>query len=112
MTLALIRPVRRLLAGTRSVEAGTLDIDIPITSSDEIGRLTIAFNRMVRELRDKARVRETFGKYLDPRIVEGLVDRPELLASKGERRVMTIFFSDVKGFPERKPLTSWYCLKP
>ena len=100
MTLALIRPVRRLLAGTHSVEAGMLDIDIPITSSDEIGRLTIAFNRMVRELRDKARVRETFGKYLDPRIVEGLVDRPELLASKGERRVMTIFFSDVKGFTD------------
>src|SRR5262249_54188454 len=100
MTLALIRPVRRLLAGTHSIEAGTLDIDIPITSSDEIGRLTIAFNRMVRELRDKARGRETFGKYLDPRIVEGLVDRPELLASKGERRVMTIFFSDMKGFTD------------
>lgn len=100
MTLALVRPVRRLLAGTRSVEAGALDIDIPITSSDEIGRLTIAFNRMVRELRDKARVRETFGKYLDPRIVEGLVDRPELLASKGERRVMTILFCDMKGFTD------------
>jgi adenylate cyclase len=98
MTLALIRPVRRLLAGTHSVEAGMLDIDIPITSSDEIGRLTMAFNRMVRELREKARVRETFGKYLDPRIIEGLVDRPELLASKGERRVMTIFFSDMQGF--------------
>lgn len=100
MTLALIRPVRRLLAGTQSVEAGTLDVDIPITSSDEIGQLTVAFNRMVRELREKARVRETFGKYLDPRIVEGLVDRPELLASKGDRRVMTIFFSDMKGFTD------------
>src|SRR5262249_25662115 len=36
----------------------------------------------------------------DPRIVEGLVDRPELLASKGDRRVMTIFFSDMKDFTD------------
>src|SRR5258706_409935 len=49
MTVALIRPVRRLLAGTNSVEAGALDIKIPVTSSDEIGRLTAAFNKMVRE---------------------------------------------------------------
>jgi adenylate cyclase len=100
MTVAMIRPLRRLLAGTHSVEAGALDVEIPVTSSDEIGRLTASFNKMVRELREKARIRETFGKYLDPRIVEGLVDRPELLASKGERRVMTIFFSDMKGFTD------------
>ena len=53
---------------------------------------------MIRELRTKERVRETFGKYVDPRIVEGLVERPELLAAKGERRVMTICFSDMVGF--------------
>jgi adenylate cyclase len=98
MTVALLRPVRRLLAATRSVEAGALDIVVPVTSSDEIGRLTESFNRMVGELRDKARIRDTFGKYLDPRIVEGLVDRPDLLSSKGERRPMTIYFSDIKGF--------------
>jgi adenylate cyclase len=100
MTVALLRPVRRLLAATRSVEAGALDIQVPVTSSDEIGRLTESFNRMVGELRGKARIRETFGKYVDPRIVESLVDRPELLSSRGERRVMTIYFSDIKGFTE------------
>ena len=98
MTLALLRPVKRLLAGTQAVEAGALDIEIPVTSSDEIGRLTTAFNHMVGELRTKARIRDTFGKYVDPRIVEGLIERPALTAIEGERRIMTVFFCDLKGF--------------
>ena len=97
MSLALVRPVKRLLAGTQAIEAGALNIEIPVTSSDEIGGLTTAFNRMVGELRAKARIRDTFGKYIDPRIVAGLIDRPEL-APEGERRTMTAFFCDMKGF--------------
>lgn len=98
MTIALLRPVRRLLAGTQAVESGALDIDIPVTTSDEIGRLTIAFNHMVSELRSKARIRDTFGKYVDPRIVAGLIERPDLAALEGERRTMTVVFCDLMGF--------------
>ena len=98
VTMGLVRPVRRLLAGTALVEQGALDTVIPVTSSDEIGRLTHAFNSMVGELRVKAQIRETFGKYVDPRIVEGLIDRPELADPKGARRRMTILFCDMQGF--------------
>jgi adenylate cyclase len=98
VTLGLVRPVRRLLAGTAAVERGALDTVVPITSRDEIGRLTQSFNSMVGELRMKAQIRETFGKYVDPRIVAGLIDRPELTDPKGSRREMTILFSDMKGF--------------
>jgi adenylate cyclase len=52
---------------------------------------------MVEQLRLKERIRETFGKYIDPRVVEGLIDRPAL-AADGQRRVMTVLFCDVKGF--------------
>jgi adenylate cyclase len=98
MTMNLVRPLRRLLKGAIAVQGGSLDTELPVTSRDEIGDLTAAFNSMVRELRSKARVRETFGKYLDPRIVEGLIERPELLGTKGERRVMTVCFADMKDF--------------
>src|SRR5438270_5526337 len=98
VTLGLVRPVRRLLAGTVAVEGGALDTVVPITSRDEIGRLTQSFNSMVGELRVKAQIRETFGKYVDPRIVAGLIDRPELTDPKGSRREMTILFCDMKGF--------------
>jgi len=92
------RPVRRLLEGTRAVEAGDLDQSIDVTTEDEIGQLAAGFNRMVIQLRDNERVRETFGKYIDPRVVEGLIDRPNLTAAEGQRRVMTVLFCDMKGF--------------
>jgi adenylate cyclase len=98
VTLGLVRPVRRLLLGTAAVEHGALDTVVPITSRDEIGSLTQSFNSMVSELRAKARIRDTFGKYVDPRIVAGLIDRPEVTNATGTRRQMTILFCDMKGF--------------
>ncbi len=98
VTTGLVRPVRRLLAGTAAVEQGALDTVVRVTSRDEIGRLTQSFNNMVGELRVKAQIRETFGKYVDPRIVAGLIDRPELTEAAGSRREMTILFCDMKGF--------------
>ncbi|MBB4567082.1 adenylate/guanylate cyclase domain-containing protein [Rhizobium leucaenae] len=94
----IIRSVRQLLEGTRAVEAGHLDQSIDVTTRDEIGELAAAFNRMVVQLRDNQRVRETFGKYIDPRVVEGLIDRPNLTAAEGQRRFMTVLFCDLRGF--------------
>ena len=97
-TIGLVRPLKRLLQGTHAVQQGALETEIPVTSRDEVGELTESFNAMVRELRAKARIRETFGRYVDPRIVEGLIEKPDALAGSGERRVMTVFFCDMKGF--------------
>ncbi len=94
----ITRPVRRLLEGTRAVEAGRLDGSIDITTRDEIGQLSAAFNRMVEQLRQNERIRETFGRYIDPKVVEGLIDQPALAATEGQRRVMTVLFCDLKGF--------------
>jgi len=93
----LTRPVRQLLEGARAVEMGDLSKVMLITTQDEIGHLTAAFNRMVEQLRLKEHIRQTFGKYIDPRIVEGLIDR-QALAFEGQRRVMSVLFCDVAGF--------------
>ncbi len=97
VSAGVTRPVRRLLEGAKAVEAGDLDGTLVATSRDEIGHLTAAFNQMVEQLRLKERLRETFGKYVDPRVVEGLIAGPAL-AAEGQRRVMTVLFCDVKGF--------------
>ena len=94
----ITRPVRLLLEGTREVEAGHLERSIEVITHDEIGQLSAAFNRMVEQLRHKKRIRETFGRYIDPRVVEGLINQPKLAAAEGQRRVMTVMFCDMKGF--------------
>src|SRR5262249_43020738 len=88
------------LKGTLQVQAGNLDTEVTVTTRDEVGELTVGFNNMVRELRAKARIRETFGRYVDPRIIEDLIDNPERLGAIGERREITILFSDMRGFTD------------
>jgi adenylate cyclase len=96
----ITRPVRQLLQGTREVEAGRLDQAISVSTQDEIGQLSAAFNRMVEQLRRNERIRETFGRYIDPKVVEGLLagQGQGAAATEGKRRVMTVMFCDMKGF--------------
>lgn len=97
ITIGLVRPVRSLARGIAAVRAGDLDAQFNISSRDEVGSLARAFNGMVTELRLKAQLEETFGKYVDPRIVQNLLQSAEEAQPLGERQVMTVFFSDIEG---------------
>ncbi len=99
VTAGLIKPLKELVSATRKVEQGQLNAQVQITTRDEIGTLANSFNHMVRELRLKEKIKDTFGKYLDPRVVMTLIDSPEgVIDTVGEKRIMTMFFSDIAGF--------------
>jgi len=49
----LTRPLMSLVEGTQKVAEGDWDYRIPVTSRDEIGDVTVAFNRMVATLKEK-----------------------------------------------------------
>lgn len=94
----LTRPIVRLQAGARAVGAGRLEeAHVPVTTRDEIGDVTQAFNAMIVDLREKERIKETFGQYLDPRVVADLIDGAQH-SSAGEKQIATLFFSDMVGF--------------
>jgi class 3 adenylate cyclase len=94
----LTRPISRLQAGARAIQQGRLDADVPVTSSDEIGDVTRTFNAMLAELREKERIKATFGQYVDPRVVAGLVSGSADRSTVGEKQTATLFFSDIAGF--------------
>ncbi len=45
-----------------------------VSSADEIALLAQSFNYMVSGLKEKETIKETFGKYLDPKIVRTLLE--------------------------------------
>jgi adenylate cyclase len=94
----LVGALRRLLKGAQAVAAGELQTALPVRGHDEVSRLTAAFNRMTEQLRDTQRIKETFGKYVDPRIVARLIDVSGGPTDAAERRLVTVFFSDIQGF--------------
>ena len=91
----VVSGLRQLVASTRAIESGQKTVPVLIRSRDEVGELALAFNRMVEELRTRERIKDTFGKFLDPRIVSRLIDSG---AEHAERRTLTVFFSDIKDF--------------
>jgi adenylate cyclase len=52
----------------------------------------------LREERQKQQIRGAFGQYVSPDLVARLQENPEALTLGGERRELTLLFSDVRGF--------------
>ncbi|MFH1992466.1 MAG: adenylate/guanylate cyclase domain-containing protein [Pseudomonadota bacterium] len=50
------------------------------------------------EGRQKRFIKSAFKQYLSPEVIEQLIQQPERLKLGGERRVLSIFFSDLQGF--------------
>ncbi|NES22339.1 MAG: HAMP domain-containing protein [Symploca sp. SIO3E6] len=98
VTAGLVKPVRRLTRSTQAIHQGNLDAQVEVTTGDEIGFLARSFNTMVDELRLKKKLEDTFGKYVDPRVVKSLMAKSEGAHTEGERQVMTVFFSDIDDF--------------
>jgi len=98
LTHRLDGALQHLLHATHAVEAGQLSVEVRMTSTDEIGQLAQSFNRMIIELRAKECIKDMFGKYMDPRIVSGLIGMSSEHADTAERRIITVFFSDIKSF--------------
>ena len=94
----LAKPVLELLRTTRAVQGGNLTAHVGKLPEDEIGQLGDSFNAMVDELKRKDNLQKAIGSYIDPRIVEKVIlpGRPEDVA--GQKRVMTVLFTDLVGF--------------
>lgn len=91
----VVSGLRQLVARTKAIEAGADTEPLSIRSRDEVGELALSFDRMIEELRARDRVKETFGKFVDPRLVSRLISSGE---NQAERRNLTVFFSDIKQF--------------
>ena len=58
--------------------------------------VAIVVYRAMTEERDKKAIRETFGKYLSPKVVDQLVENPPELG--GVDKNLTVLFSDIRSF--------------
>ena len=89
-------PVERVRAAVERVEAGSLEEEVVVDDGGEIGFLQAGFNRMVAGLRERERIREAFGTYVDRDVAEHILR--EGTALEGEEVEVTVMFIDIRGF--------------
>jgi class 3 adenylate cyclase len=89
----LTAPIASLVQGTREVAAGNLDFQLQIPRGDEIGDLAESFNQMTRGLRERADMQ----KFVSQSTLD-MIQSSRRRSAAGERKVLTIFFSDIRGF--------------
>ncbi len=66
----ITNPIRRIEAGARRVEAGERDVVLAESSSDELGRLARAFNRMTTALENRESELRAHAVTLEQRVAE------------------------------------------
>jgi adenylate cyclase len=93
---SLIGPIRSLETALARVRHNDLSVAVPVLSNDETGRLASGFNGMVRGLRERALIRETFGRYIPERVASAILSSGGDL--KPRSAMATILYADIEGF--------------
>lgn len=93
-------PVENILDTMEEIKKGNYDAQVKVVSNDEIGVLGDATNEMIKGLKERELLRDTFGRYVAPEV------RDEILSGRipldGELKEVTVLFADLRGFT---PLT-------
>jgi adenylate cyclase len=93
---SVAEPLDRLRKALRRVEEGSLDEEVRVDDGGELGLLEAGFNRMVSGLRERERIREAFGTYLDSDVAEHILREGTSLS--GEEVEVTILVLDIRNF--------------
>lgn len=94
----LTLPIVELLHAARRIEQGDYAVQIKPSTRDEIGSLTVAFMQMVHGLRERQKIKEEFGKFVNPEIAERAIQGSLRLG--GEKKHCTVLFTDIRGFTQ------------
>ncbi len=92
----VLPPIRALRNAASAVAGGRLDAEIALVRADEFGTLIEEFNRMLRELRGKQRLREAFGLHVGEAAAQQILTHDPGLG--GRLREVTVLFCDIRGF--------------
>lgn len=97
-TRSVGRAVGAMSAAAAKVRQGDYTVKLPLDRTDEIGALNRSFNDLVEGLQRRDLIEQTFGRYVDKKVAEELMSKPEALRLGGEKRIVTMMMSDLRNF--------------
>lgn len=95
-SLSISNPIEKLSLMALEVAKGNFDVHSTIRSKDEIGTLAKTFNHMVDGLKERDKIKNVLTKFHGSSVAEDMLKRE--LSLGGQRKNITVFFSDVRDF--------------
>lgn len=92
------RPLETTQSAVEKIAQGDLAVSLPATRRDEFGSLERAVNIMVAGLKERQTVKSAFARYVSHQVMDVVLRSGTPPAVIGERRKVTILFSDIRGF--------------
>ncbi|HEV2981303.1 MAG TPA: adenylate/guanylate cyclase domain-containing protein [Solirubrobacteraceae bacterium] len=93
---AITEPIVNLRDALARLARGDYDARVPVLSSDELGEVSNAFNRMAQGLAERERIREALGTYLDKEVAGFILSGN--VPDDGVEVDVSIMFCDVPNF--------------
>ena len=94
-TRAMVAPIRSVTAAMAKVRGGDMDTEVLVFDGTELGLLQTGFNRMIRDVRERERIRDLFGRHVGEDVAKAAMSRQMELG--GEVRDVAVLFIDVVG---------------
>jgi class 3 adenylate cyclase len=94
---AVVERLGRLALLMQRAGGGSLDVRWTTRGSDEIASIGDSFNAMVAGLKEREFIKSTFGSYVSPQVVKRVIEG-KAGAVLGQRRRVTVLFSDIRKF--------------
>ena len=93
--MAIADPLRQLRWALSEVQRGNYNAHMQIYDASELGLLQAGFNDMVRELSERQRMRDLFGRYVGEDVARRALERGTELG--GQERDIAVLFVDLVG---------------
>ncbi|MEN8212156.1 MAG: adenylate/guanylate cyclase domain-containing protein [Thermodesulfobacteriota bacterium] len=94
----IVKRIKTLSEKAEKIAQGNYGDPIKIETQDEIGQLVQSYNTMVKGLKERDLIRDSFGRYVDPAFAKFLLEHPDAGKLGGKRRQVAIMMSDIRGF--------------
>jgi adenylate cyclase len=98
LSMYFSKPIRQLGESTRALGLGDFSHRVRMKRNDEFSDLAYAFNRMAEDLELQEKIKDSFGRYVTPEIVEMILANPDKRWMKGSKVDATVLFVDIRGF--------------
>ena len=95
VAMAIADPLRQLRWALGEVQRGNYNAHMQIYDASEVGLLQAGFNDMVRDLAERQRLRDLFGRYVGEDVARRALERGTELG--GQERDVAVLFVDLVG---------------